>query len=205
MFDVVICNDKQQYLIALLNGVKNGYELPEFISEERYRYIKEHKNENKILTGFVGFGCSFAGKFFGGYARNKEGTNYAMQSKKSLLKDISNLTNTQFISKDYRDVLLPNGCVVYCDPPYNGTTAGYGLKESFNTDEFWEYMRKISKCHHVYISEQQAPKDFIPIWQKPFTRTMDRNKNNMFKATEKLFVYKDVYNELLKEGETLRQ
>ena len=28
-FEVIICNDKQEYLIAMLNGVQNGYELPE--------------------------------------------------------------------------------------------------------------------------------------------------------------------------------
>ena len=81
-----ICNDKHEYLIALLNGVKNGYNLPEQITETQYRYIKEHKDEDKILSGFVGFGCSFGGKWFGGYARNKTNTNYALQSKKILIK-----------------------------------------------------------------------------------------------------------------------
>ena len=51
-------------------------------------------------------------------------------------------------------------------------------------------MRKISKEHIVFISEQFAPDDFIPIWEKPFTRTLDVNKNNQFKVIEKLFVHK---------------
>ena len=71
-FDRVICNDKHEYLIEMLKGVQNGYELPEHISEEEYKYIKYHKDEDKVLTGFVGFGCSFGGRFFEGYARNKE-------------------------------------------------------------------------------------------------------------------------------------
>ena len=175
-------------MIELLNGVKNGYDLPEQISEEEYKYIREHKDEDKVLSGFVGFGCSFGGKWFGGYARNKTGTNYALQSKKSLLKDMNNLMDAEFICKDYREVELPNGCVVYADPPYDNTT-GYG-KEKFNSEEFWEYMRKISKEHIVFISEQTAPNDFISIWEKPFTRTLDVNKNNQFKVTEKLFIHK---------------
>lgn len=40
-FDKKILNDKHEYLIELLNGVKNGYELPEYISEEQYKYIKK--------------------------------------------------------------------------------------------------------------------------------------------------------------------
>lgn len=162
--------------------------MPEHISEEEYKYIKEHKDEDKVLSGFVGFGCSFGGKWFGGYARNKTGTNYALQSKKSLLKDLSNLMDAEFICKDYRDVELPSGCVIYADPPYDNTT-GYG-KEKFNSEDFWKYMREISKEHIVFISEQTAPNDFITIWEKPFTRTLDVNKNNQFKVTEKLFIHK---------------
>jgi DNA adenine methylase len=190
----MILNDKHEYLIEMLNGVKYGYDLPENITEEEYKYIREHKDDDRILTGFVGFGCSFGGKWFGGYARNKTNTNYALQSKKSLLKDMATLTDAEFICMDYRDVELPEGCVIYADPPYNGTT-GYG-REKFNSDEFWEYMRKVSKEHLVFISEQNAPDDFITIWEKPFTRTLDVNKSNQFKVTEKLFVHecnKDVW------------
>lgn len=188
-FTKKILNDKHEYLIELLNGVKDGYELPENISVEDYKYIREHKDEDKVLSGFVGFGCSFGGKWFGGYARNKTGTNYAAQSKRSLLKDMTTLMDAEFTCKDYHDVELPKDCVVYADPPYNGTT-GYG-KEKFDSEEFWNYMRTISKKHIVFISEQNAPSDFVAIWSKPFTRTLDVNKDNQFKVTEKLFVYKD--------------
>lgn len=188
-FDKKILNDKHEYLIEMLNGVKNGYELPENISEEEHKYIRDNKDDDKVLAGFVGFGCSFGGKWYGGYARNKTGTNYAAQSKRSLLKDMSGLMDAKFTCKDYRGVELPESCVVYADPPYNNTT-GYG-KEKFNSDDFWGYMRDISKNHIVFISEQNAPDDFMSIWEKPFTRTLDVNKENQFKVTEKLFVHRD--------------
>ena len=187
-FDKVLCNDSHEYLIEMLKGVQNGYELPENISEEQYKYIREHKDEDKVLTGFVGFGCSFGGKWFGGYARNKTNTNYALQSKKSLLKDMCNLMTAQFTCQDYRDVIIPNNSIIYADPPYDNTT-GYG-KDKFNSNEFWEYMRVISKNNKVFISEQTAPNDFECIWEKEFTRTLDVNKDNQFKVTEKLFTYK---------------
>lgn len=186
-FDKMILNDKHKYLIALLQGVQAGYELPEYISEEQYRYIKFHKDEDRVLSGFVGFGCSFGGKWFGGYARNKTGTNYAAQSKRSLLKDMVSLKDAAFICSDYREVQLPDKCVIYADPPYNNTT-GYN-NEKFNSDEFWEYARETSKEHLMFISEQNAPNDFIAIWEKPFTRTLDVNKDNQFKITEKLFIH----------------
>ena len=197
-FDHMVLNDKHKYLIDMFNGVKGGYQLPEYVSEEQYKYIREHKDEDPVLTGFVGFGCSFGGKWFGGYARNKTGTNYALQSKKSLMKDINTLMNARFICEDYRNVYLPDNCVIYADPPYNGTT-GYG-KEKFDSQAFWEYAREISKDHLVFVSEQSAPQDFESIWDKPFTRTLDVNKENQFVVTEHLYVHVDTYNILKKEN-----
>lgn len=187
-FEKVICNDNHKYLIAMLNAVKHGYQLPDNISEGDYKYIKEHKDDDPALSGFVGFGCSFGGKWFGGYARNKSGTSYAAQSKRSLLKDMATLSFAKFVCGDYRDIEIPCGSIVYADPPYDGTT-GYGSVK-FDKSEFWDYMRKISKYNDVYISEQNAPEDFVCVWEKPFTRTLDVNKQNQFSVTEKLFVYK---------------
>lgn len=188
-FKRVICNDKHKYLIEMFKALQNGYDLPENITEEQYKYIREHKDENPALTGFVGFGCSFGGKWFGGYARNNTNTNYTLQSKRSVMKDIPNLMNAEFTCFDYKDVKIPKGSVVYTDPPYANTTTYQGQK--FDTNEFWDYMREISKDNKVFISEQNAPNDFKCIWEKPFTRTLDRNKNNQFKVTEKLFTYKN--------------
>lgn len=195
-FDSITCNDNHEYLIAMLNAVQNGYNLPETISEEQYKYIRNHKDEDKALAGFVGFGCSFGGKWFGGYAKNKAGTNYALQSKKSLLKDMDKLHDAKFICKDYRDVTIPDNSVVYADPPYANTTRYSG--GSFDTNEFWDYMRKISEKNIVFISEQNAPEDFIKVWEKPCVRTLDKNKSNQFVVTEKLFVHKHgLYNKIL--------
>lgn len=70
----IICNDLHPYLIALLRGVADGsFEPPSTLSEEEYYYIKAHKDENLALTGFAGFGCSFMGNWFHGYARNYAG------------------------------------------------------------------------------------------------------------------------------------
>ena len=192
-FSRTILNDKHKYLTSLLRGVQCGYDLPESVSEELYRYTRENKDADPVLTGFVGFGCSFGGKWFGGYARNKENTNYALQSKKSLLKDMQTLMQAEIICSDYKYVAIPQNAVIYADPPYRNTTTyrGYGYRgEKFNTDEFWLYMRLLAETGHiVFVSELNAPKEFVCVWEKKFTRTIDVNKNNQFKATEKLFTY----------------
>ena len=58
-FSRKILNDKHAYLIAMLRGVQNGYELPELITPDQYQLIKAHKDWDPVLVGFVGFGCSF--------------------------------------------------------------------------------------------------------------------------------------------------
>ena len=58
-----------------------------------------------------------------------------------------------------------------------------------NYDHFWDWVREISKYNYVFISEQTAPEDFEVVWEQEVTRTI--NKENNFKAVEKLFRYKD--------------
>lgn len=187
-FKRVILNDKHEYLIALLKGLQAGYALPDEITEAQYKHIRENKTADPVLTGFVGFGCSFGGRFFEGYARSADRTNYAAQSKASLLKGTANLGNAEIICGDYRAAPIPPRAVIYADPPYCNTK-GYGC-EKFDTAAFWVAMRLLADTgHKVFISEQTAPPDFTCVWEKPFTRTLDRNKQNQFSVTEKLFTY----------------
>lgn len=183
----------------MFKALQKDYNLPESISEEQYKYIKEHKDKNPALAGFVGFGCSFGGKWFGGYARNKLGTNYALQSKHNVMKDMINLKRITFTCLDYKDVLIPKRSVIYADPPYANTTK-YSSGD-FNSDEFWNYMRNLSKDNLVFVSELTAPNDFKCIWEKSFTRTLDFNKDNQFTSIERLYVHnsKNVHDYIFKQ------
>lgn len=162
--DTKILNDAHPYLIALYKALQNGYEMPDSISREQYYWVKEHKDADPALTGFVGFGCSFGGKWFGGYASNNRKEKYDKQTKNSLCRIIHSLSNAKFYNLDYRAVPIPDNAVIYCDPPYNGTT-GYSTGK-FNSDEFWDYVRGLSSTHKVFVSEESAPKDFECIWEK---------------------------------------
>lgn len=187
-FDKIICNDKHPYLIALYRALQNGYEPPDVVSEEEYRYARLHKDEDKARTGFIGFACSFGGKWFGGYARAKKSVRgYAHEGKVSLERQLPFLCEMEFVCGDYKDVPVPDGAVVYADPPYFGTTK---YKYGIDHDEFWDYMRSLAKrgCK-VFVSEQNAPPDFKCVWEKQLKRTLDLNKNNLFTATEKLFTW----------------
>lgn len=185
--DVKILNDKHPYLIAMWRALQDGWIPPDEISKEQYKYIKEHKDENMALSGFVGFGCSFGGKWFGGLASNKRGDNYCRRANKSVLKDMGGLQNATFLCLDYKDVEIPQGAIVYADPPYDNTT-GYSLG-NFDSNEFWDYARKLSETNIILISEEKAPDDFVSIWHKEQKRMIDNVNKNIFTRTENLFVH----------------
>lgn len=180
--------DFNEYLIEMYKAVQNGYELPNTLSEDEYQHIKNNKDEDKVLTGFVGFGYSFAGKWFGGYARGHGGKNgYADTSKRSLLRKMSTMSDVEFGYADYKTLEFDN-CLIYCDPPYKNTTKFTGTPD-FNTEEFWDVMRKWSKNNDVYISEYEAPDDFECVLEIKTTTDIRNKDNKMEKRVEKLFKY----------------
>jgi DNA adenine methylase len=68
--------------------------------------------------------CSFGGKWWGGYATNSAGRNYAERGSRCLVKQVANLMDVEFINLNYLDMAIPQNSLIYCDPPYFGVT-GY--------------------------------------------------------------------------------
>jgi len=182
--------DFNEYLIEMYNGVKNGYELPDELSKEQYIYLKYNNDTDKILTGFVGFGCSYSAKWFGGYALTDKGHVTCKGSKNSLLKKMETMQDVKFEWKDYK-TLKPRGMLIYCDPPYisntQSTKQSYGVL-NFDNVEFWNIMRKWSMNNDVYISEYEAPNDFKCVLEIE-TQTSSRNGKYVYKRNEKLFTF----------------
>lgn len=192
-----IGNDINEYLIALLIAVRDGYVPPTYISREMYYAIKSNPQEYpKELVGFVGFLCSFSGTWFGGYAFDKR-RNYAAEGSRHLVRQAKNLEGVIFKCGDYRELEIPEKSLIYCDPPYANTRK---YKDGFNHDIFWEWCRKQAKAGHtVFVSEYEAPDDFICV--KEIKRTFNFINHSCFSkipdfdrkrliVTEKLFRYK---------------
>jgi DNA adenine methylase len=101
-----------------------------------------------------------------------------------MLKTIKELKDTEFISKDYSK-WNPKGYVIYIDPPYKNSVTNYYETEEFDHDRFWNIMRKWSKNNIVFISEQDAPKDFISILSIPVYKRIGNSKT----CSENLYIY----------------
>lgn len=174
-------------LINMYIALQNGWKPPRRISREEYQRIKADPTPTP-LRAFVGFGCSFAGKYFGGYAgQDIRGTqSYAENAANGLEKKLLGLMNVQFCCKSY-DTLDPIGYLIYCDPPYAGTTS-YSAAGKFCSDTFWATCRKwAANDNIVLVSEYTAPPGIPVIWEKK-VKTEIRGTEGRLSRTEKLFM-----------------
>ena len=184
--------DNNEYLIKALCFIRDEpNNIPNMITEDDYATLKTNKKVDGI-TGFTAFAMSFGGKFFGGYRRDVAGTGGCIKnmktqtrrSKRSAIKQSENIQGVYFKHLSYLDLTLNESCLIYCDPPYEGTTK---YKDNFNHTEFWEWCRtKVKEGHQVFISEYNAPDDFKCVWEKEVTTTLNTSK----KDVEKLFIYR---------------
>lgn len=174
-------------LITLYKAVQQGWTPPESISEERYNELKAQP-EITAEKAFAGFACSFSGKYFGGYARNNRGRNYAKDGWNSLKRKFANLgPDAIFMQQNFLEASW-SGCVIYCDPPYSNTT-GYKAAGAFDSDAFWQKVRELSADNLIFVSEYSAPEDFIEVWRKEVKLEIRDGKNQRKDRVEKLFIY----------------
>lgn len=192
-----IGSDSNEYLIALLDAVSKGWMPPESVSEEEYNRVNKNRDEDKALTGYVGFCLTFGAKWFGGYVGNLGDVGNANrdrlgEGRRNLLKTQKLINGITFISKSYSSLRLNKPCIIYCDPPYEGTT---GYKDKFDSASFWQWCREMSDSgHSVFISEYNAPEDFECIWEMELKSSLSANRKSGGNkiSTEKLFKYKSL-------------
>jgi len=177
--------DYNPHTIAAMLAIRDMVDnLPENVSEDEYRSIKGKPVD--LISSWIMFVCSFGGKFEAGYARSKTGRNYALESKRNALKQSPKIQTVEFACASYKDY-KPANSLVYCDPPYQGTT---GYKTGvFNHEEFFEWCRQTAKNGNiVYVSEYNAPEDFELVWQGEVkTGFTSKRKSATHTAVEKLF------------------
>ena len=128
-------SDLNPYLIALLIHAQNGGELYSEVPKELYDKARSEWRSGNVQSfddwqiGNIGFLASYNGRFFdGGYARpvwekTKNGNRYRdyyREAADNLLEQSPKLKGIKFGVCDYSNA-HPNGCVVYCDPPYEDT------------------------------------------------------------------------------------
>lgn len=204
----ILASDYHPDLICMWKGVQdNSFVFPESVSEEEFLASKRSESPNP-LKGFIGFGMSFGGRFFGSYSQkylNGKKEDFCKEMRNSLNRTREMVRNVDFSCKDYRE-LKPDNAFIYCDPPYRYNKYPVKYRRSvkeydvFDNDEFWQVMREWSNNNVVVISEVSAPEDFVEIWTYTCNRTAAQSKKTRYLETseveserqcsEKLFVHK---------------
>ena len=178
-------SDASKELIAMWQAVQRGWVPPDSVTEEEYALARSGHYPDR-LTGFIAYGCSWGGKWFGGYARG-ENRNYANEARLSLVRQAPSIIGVHFENFSFLSSIAPAPrCLIYCDPPYASTT-GYGNVPAWSVSDFWARVRELGDDGHtVVVSEYAAPSDFKCVLEMN-TSTDLRGKNGSERRIEKLF------------------
>ena len=182
-----LISDACRPLVALYKAVQRGWDPPSVVSESEYAAARALPDDDP-MKAFVGFGCSFGGKWFAGYARSGDGKrNYADEARRSLLRDVPRIANCRIVCLDFlaiqprRDADL----VIYCDPPYANTTA-YAGAPAFDSAAFWDLVRGWERYGvPVFVSEYECPIPSRVVWERRHKSSVART--TVLETTERLF------------------
>jgi len=169
-FEQTLAGDAHEDLMLMWQSVREGW-VPPAVTKERYQELR-YSTEPSAERGFAGFGGSFGGRWFEGFAQGGfNGTtprNHQAESSRAVMRIAEAIkdSNVYFDQRDYRS--WPTDCdgphVIYCDPPYAGSLHDY-KPGSFDTAAFWEQAaRWADEGHAVFVSEYAAPEGWESIW-----------------------------------------
>lgn len=181
-------NEINKYVVAMFEALVSGW-VPPHITREDYSRLRMLMGDDHVI-GWAGIACSYSGKWFGGYAgvvETKQGVrDYQKEALNNALKQAEKLQGVSFSSCCYRDLEIPDGSLVYCDPPHAGTT---GYKDSFDSVSFWRWAKRTSRYCDVYVSEYTAPDFATEILSMPVKSSLSANgvSGGSKASVEKLF------------------
>lgn len=198
-YPAVVATDLHPGPIALGLALQAGWEPPIEVSEADHQGARNLSDWDP-LKAFIGFGCSFAGDYFSGFTPEKIRPDNSHRSGPSgqlcespakaaaaFCKRIRpHLARIAFMHMSFLTREPIGGFLIYCDPPYGGTT-GY-TTGGFDHDRFWDCCAgHVRAGSRVFVSEYSDPP--IParlVWSKE-RRQMMRSSGGQAVKTEKLF------------------
>ncbi len=186
-------SDSNKYMIAFWQAVQAGWEPPAEVSEEEHRRVKANKEEDLALTAFVGYGCSFGGRFFATYARKTENhpQDYVKCARNVTLKKARGLHGVNFSHLRFERVEVASGSLVYCDIPYRNTTGYSEAAGGFDHDSFYLWGKKLTEeGSTVLVSEysHNVPEGADVVWGTESTQSFRGGKRK--KTEEVIFTWK---------------
>jgi hypothetical protein len=145
----------------MYRAITTGWIPPETLGPEEYARAKGLPDTDP-LKAFAGFAVSFRGKYFGGWAGDPAKAGNCSDpvggQSRELVRMVHSIATKgfEFRHMSFFDVLPQKAdMVIYCDPPYWGTTQYCGAEFSHKAfiERVWEWA---SYCP-VFVSEYSFP------------------------------------------------
>ena len=175
-------------LVSLYRAVRDGWEPPGVVSREEHAAARLLPDTDP-RKAFIGFGCSFGGKWFDVYAKNdpKNSDDFARASGNAVKRDVKAIARCALEHLDFLDVTPePLPIVIYADPPYAGTEPYRGTKP-FDSDRFWALVQGWERVDvPVFVSEYACPVAHLVFWEKAHTLQLSGGQKKGARL-EKLF------------------
>lgn len=191
IIDKIKCNNKlgsdiNDELISLLKYIQIDTQLsiaPPVCTFEHYSDVRENRKlktnkYSKEYIALIGFCASYGGRYFdGGYGRNSKGGRSIYNERlENLKKQAQNLLDIEFKNCDYKEYKDYKNNLFYFDPPYKDTKRY--LNYSIDYNDFYNFIRELSKNNIVLVSEYDMPDDFTCIWEKETLTNLDSKRGD---------------------------
>lgn len=156
--------DLNKYLISTYRAMQAGWVPPSFVSKEQYNKLKERMDASNPLTGFALVACTMFGSFACSYFVRTDEKDPLASTVASLQRKIAACEGVEFFALDFVKDFECDGALVYCDPPYEGTsTYRVNSDDAFDHKAFWQKCRDLSQSNIVVVSEISCPDDWVEI------------------------------------------
>lgn len=186
-FEKAIGADMVPDLVMLWQALLEGWEPPSKLTREEWTELRH--SEPSALRAFAGYGLSFGGKWFAGFAEDNPAKHQwrAGAAARGLLKKVSRFNENSLFECASYDTWAPDEeTLVYCDPPYAGATQ-YGATGRFDSAKFWRVAESWADSGAtVFVSEYEAPPHWSEVWAAPVRATLHRTGPHRT-AVERLF------------------
>ena len=172
--------DNHEDLILMWQALTKGETDPFVdVTETEYQALKTAGPSAR--RGFVGFGASFGGAWFGGFARRPydPSRNICAETRRNIDRLVG--LPVTFTLADY--ISVPDDVLVYADPPYAGTKPYKGAP-AFDHAAFWSWVR--NRSGPTFVSELTCPDPQLDIvWRKQH-KSQNASNSPTTRATSKI-------------------
>ena len=173
------------------SAIRSGWEPPSHITPEQYQYLKDTREAKSALHAFVGYSCGFHSEYFKGCPPPERIALYLYRNHKNVRAIQPMMSLANYANRDFFAIApyLPHGFIYYLDPPYKMSgkyDRGFMYQAGFDTDKFWRTATALAQHSLVFVSETEAPDDWVVVWEKTWNAVA--NEHN-YQRVERLFMH----------------